>query len=118
MVLPSLSPPAPSATRQRRSLNPKRSTPWIIRAHDAQVEGSVPRHGWRPFTWRRGGGSGLGLSGGRCRRRRRGRSSVAYTQKLVSVGYLETYVRDGEVVNVGEDGRPEYPPFEELNVVP
>ncbi|KAI0002320.1 hypothetical protein F4779DRAFT_133977 [Xylariaceae sp. FL0662B] len=36
----------------------------------------------------------------------------------VSIGWIETYVSDGKVVNVGDDGKPTYPHFNELSASP
>ena len=36
----------------------------------------------------------------------------------VSLGWVETYVSDGKVVNISEDGKPDFPAFKELSVAP
>ncbi|KAI7773685.1 hypothetical protein LA080_010070 [Diaporthe eres] len=36
----------------------------------------------------------------------------------VSLGWVETYISEGQVVNIGADGKPSYPGFEELSVPP
>ncbi|KAK1979517.1 hypothetical protein LZ30DRAFT_596736 [Colletotrichum cereale] len=36
----------------------------------------------------------------------------------ISFGWIEDYVKDGQVVNIGQDGKPTYPNFKELSVAP
>ncbi|KAK1991382.1 hypothetical protein LX36DRAFT_590616 [Colletotrichum falcatum] len=36
----------------------------------------------------------------------------------ISLGWIEDYVTDGKVVNIGQDGKPTYPSFKEASVAP
>ena len=43
---------------------------------------------------------------------------VSKIHVVASIGWLETYVQDGKVVNVDEKSKPMFPGFKELSVAP
>jgi len=43
---------------------------------------------------------------------------VSKIHVVTSIGWLETYVKDGEVVNIDKEGKPTFPGWKEVSVAP
>ena len=90
-------------------LNAERGSPWVVREHDAQVE-----FFFRDMETFYKGASDPEFQALRAEEE----PFVSGHHAEVSIGWVETYVSDGKVVNIGENGRPDYPAFAQLSVAP
>ncbi|KAL8721660.1 MAG: hypothetical protein Q9225_001709 [Loekoesia sp. 1 TL-2023] len=90
-------------------LNAKRGNPWVVRDYDAQVE----------FLFRDMETFYKGASDPEFESLQAEEEPfISGIHAEISIGWIETYVSDGKVVNFREDGKPNHPAFEELNVPP
>lgn len=81
-------------------LNFQRGSPWVVRDYDAQVE-----FFFRDMETFYKGASDPDFQMLQAEEE----SYISGIHAEVSIGWVETYVRDGQVVNISEDGKPEYP---------
>ena len=90
-------------------LNTQRGNPWVVRDYDAQVE----------FLFRDMETFYKGASDPDFRSLQAEEESfISGIHVEVRIGWIETYVNDRKVLNIREDGKPNYPTFEELSVAP
>ena len=78
-------------------LHPQRGIPWVVRDYDAQVDFAT----WRLFTKRHQIPSFQSLQAEEV--------FVSSIHAEISIGCIETYVSDGNVVHVQEGGKADYP---------
>ena len=90
-------------------LNNQRGNPWVVRDYDAQVE----------FLFRDMETFFKGASDPDFQALQAEEEPwISRIHSEISVGWLETYVNDRNVVNVRDDGKPDFATFEELSVAP
>ncbi|KAL8780317.1 MAG: hypothetical protein Q9213_006515 [Squamulea squamosa] len=101
---------APKSFREMTAkLNTQRGNPWVVRDYDAQVE----------FLFRDMETFYKGASDPDFQLLQAEEEPfISGIHAEISIGWIETYVHDGNVVNLREDGKPDYPTFEELSVAP
>ena len=92
-----------------QGLNAKRGNPWIVRDYDAQVE----------FLFRDMDTFYKGAADPDFQALQAEEAPfVSGIHAEVSIGWVQTYVKDGKIVNVCDDGKADYPGFKELSVSP
>lgn len=90
-------------------LNAQRGSPWVVRDYDAQVE----------FYFRDMETFYKGASDPEFQvLKAEEEPFLSGIHAEISIGWVETYVSEGKVVNIGEDGKPEYPGFAQLSEAP
>ncbi|KAI4235749.1 MAG: hypothetical protein LQ349_002952 [Xanthoria aureola] len=101
---------APQSFREMTTkLNTQRGNPWVVRDYDAQVEFL-----FRDMETFYKGASDLDFQALQAEEG----PFISGIHAEISIGWIETYVSDGHVVNIREDGKPDYPAFMELSVPP
>lgn len=90
-------------------LNAQRGGPWVVRDYDAQVEFL-----FRDMETFYKGASDVDFQALQAEEG----AFISGIHAEISIGWVETYVSDAKVVNVGEDGKPTYPAFSEASVAP
>ncbi|ORY71789.1 uncharacterized protein BCR38DRAFT_331970 [Pseudomassariella vexata] len=90
-------------------LNAKRGRPWVVRDYDAQVE-----FFFRDMETFYKGASDPDFQALQAEEE----PFISSIHAEISIGWIETYVSDGKVVNIGEDDKPNYPAFQESQVAP
>ncbi|EFY96239.1 EthD domain protein [Metarhizium robertsii] len=101
---------APKSFRNATAeLNAKRGSPWVVRDYDAQVEFL-----FRDMETFYKGASDPDFQALQAEEE----PFISGIHAEISIGWIETYVSEGRVVNVGDDGKPMYPTFKESNVAP
>ncbi|KAL8999560.1 MAG: hypothetical protein Q9169_001649 [Polycauliona sp. 2 TL-2023] len=101
---------APASFREMTAkLNSQRGNPWVVRDYDAQVEFLF--HDMETFYK---GASDPEFQALQAEEER----FISGSHAEISIGWIETYVSNGNVVNLCDDGKPDYPTFEELSVAP
>lgn len=83
--------------------------PWVIRQHDAQVEFL-----FRDMETFFEGAADPDFQALQAEEE----SFISGIHAEVSIGWVETYVRDGQVVNVSDTKESQYPSFEEAGIAP
>lgn len=90
-------------------LNTQRGNPWVVRDYDAQVE----------FLFRDMETFYKGASDPDFQTLQAEEEPfISGIHAEISIGWIETYVSNGIVVHVREDGKPDHPTFQELSVAP
>ncbi|KAA8647924.1 hypothetical protein EYZ11_011788 [Aspergillus tanneri] len=89
--------------------NAKRGNLWVVRDYDAQVE----------FLFRDVMAFYKGASDPDFQElQSEGEPFISEIHVEVSTGWIETYVNERKMVNLGDDGKPHYPVFKELSIPP
>ncbi|RDL31038.1 Uncharacterized protein BP5553_09827 [Venustampulla echinocandica] len=101
---------APKSFRSFTSeLNKMRGSPWVVRDYDAQVEFL-----FRDMETFYKGAADADFQALQAEEE----PFVNGTGAEISIGWIETYVVDGNVVNLDQAGKPTYPEFKEVSVAP
>ncbi|KND88297.1 hypothetical protein TOPH_07100 [Tolypocladium ophioglossoides CBS 100239] len=101
---------APKSFRDATAeINAKRGNPWVVRDYDAQVEFL-----FRDLETFYKGAADPDFQALQAEEA----PFISGIHAEISIGWVETYVSDGTVVNIREDGKPNYPAFKELNATP
>ncbi|XPS73968.1 hypothetical protein M3J09_006096 [Ascochyta lentis] len=83
--------------------------PWVIRQHDAQVE-----FFFRDMETFFKGAADPAFQALQAEEE----PYISGIHAEVSIGWVETFVRDGQVINISDANESAYPPFEEVGVAP
>lgn len=90
-------------------MNAQRGSPWVVRDYDAQVEFL-----FRDMATFYKGASDPDFQALQAEEE----PYVSGIHSEISIGWIETYVKDGKVVNIRGDDKSEYPAFRELSAAP
>jgi hypothetical protein len=90
-------------------LNMQRGSPWVIRDYDVHVE----------YLFRNMSALAKGLEDPEFQALAAQEGPwVSPIHAEVSLGWIETYISEGKVVNISQDGKTTYPEFKDLSVAP
>lgn len=84
-------------------------TSWVIRSHDAQVEFL-----FRDMETFFRGAADPDFQALQAEEE----AYISDAKAEISIGWIETYVRDGKIVNINEAGVSTYPEFDEVSAAP